>query len=68
MTEHWVSADVLAEHLGVTKDSISTWIAKRHVPAHRVGCLWKFEVTEVDEWVRNSGTEEMARHSKRPAR
>lgn len=52
MTEPWVSADVIAEHLGVTKDSIYTWIATRDMPAHRVGRLWKFKVTEVDSWVR----------------
>jgi excisionase family DNA binding protein len=55
MTEPWVSADVIAEHLGVTKDSIYTWIAKNDMPAHRVGRLWKFKVTEVDSWVRGDG-------------
>lgn len=47
-----MSAEVIAEHLGVTKDSVYTWIAKKGMPAHRVGRLWKFRVTEVDEWVR----------------
>ena len=58
MTEPWVSADVIAEHLGVTKDSIYAWIAKKHMPAHRVGRLWKFKVTEVDTWVRRDGADE----------
>lgn len=52
MTEPWVSADAIAEHLGVTKDSVYTWIAKRGMPAHRVGRLWKFQLSEVDAWVR----------------
>lgn len=52
MTEPWVSADEIAAHLGVTKDSIYSWIAKRGMPAHRVGRLWKFQVSEVDAWVR----------------
>ncbi|MGN7157460.1 helix-turn-helix domain-containing protein [Dietzia cercidiphylli] len=55
MTEPWVSADVIAEHLGVTKDSIYGWIANKSMPAHRVGRLWKFKVTEVDAWVRDDG-------------
>lgn len=50
-----MSADVIAEHLGVTKDSVYTWIAKKDMPAHRVGRLWKFKVTEVDAWVRSDG-------------
>ena len=58
MTEPWVSAHVIAEHLGVTKDSIYAWIAKKDMPAHRVGRLWKFKVTEVDAWVRRDGANE----------
>lgn len=52
MTEPWVSADVIAEHLGVTKDTIYTWIVKKGMPAHRVGRLWKFKIEDVDVWVR----------------
>lgn len=68
VTEPWVSADVIAEHLGVTKDSVYTWIAKKDMPAHRVGRLWKFKVTEVDDWVRSSGANEAAKPSKKGAR
>jgi excisionase family DNA binding protein len=50
-----VSADVIAEHLGVRKDSIYGWIANKSMPAHRVGRLWKFKITEVDAWVRGEG-------------
>lgn len=67
MTEPWVSAEAIAEHLGVTKDSVYTWIAKRDMPAHRVGRLWKFKVTEVDHWVRSSGADESAKPSKQGA-
>ncbi len=56
-----MSADVIAEHLGVTKDSVYTWIAKKGMPAHRAGRLWKFKVTEVDEWVRRDDADEPAK-------
>lgn len=58
MIESWVSAEVIAAHLGVTKDSVYTWIAKRGMPAHRVGRLWKFQMSEVDAWVRSEGADE----------
>jgi excisionase family DNA binding protein len=61
VTEPWVSADVIAEHLGVTKDSVYVWIAKRGMPAHRVGRLWKFQVSEVDSWVRSAGADETSK-------
>ena len=46
---------MIAAHLGVTKDSVYGWIANKSMPAHRVGRLWKFKVTEVDAWVRGEG-------------
>jgi excisionase family DNA binding protein len=53
VTAPWVSADDIAAHLGVTKDTIYTWIAEKGMPAHKVGRLWKFQASEVDEWVRS---------------
>ena len=55
MTEPWLSADDIAAHLGVTKDTIYTWIDDKGMPAHKIGRLWKFQATEVDDWVRNDG-------------
>lgn len=49
----WVSADAIAAHLGVTKDTVYAWIAGNRMPAHKVGRLWKFQTSEVDEWVRS---------------
>lgn len=60
MTEPWVSADEIAAHLGVKKDSIYSWIAKLGMPAHRVGRLWKFQVSEVDAWVRANQADDTA--------
>jgi excisionase family DNA binding protein len=53
--EPWVSVDQIAEHLGVTRDSIYRWIDRKNLPAHRVGRLWKFQVSEVDDSVRAGG-------------
>ncbi|MGO9245171.1 MAG: excisionase family DNA-binding protein [Verrucomicrobiia bacterium] len=33
-------------------DTIYKWIERKRLPAHKVGRLWKFKATEVDEWVR----------------
>ena len=33
MAEPWLSADDIAAHLGVTKDTVYTWIAEKAMPA-----------------------------------
>ncbi len=52
MPDRWVSVEDIAEYLGVSKDTIYGWIAKRDMPAHKVGRLWKFKTDEIDSWVR----------------
>lgn len=54
-SEPWVSVDEVAKHLSVAKDSVYRWIEHKALPAHRVGRLWKFKLSEVDEWVRAGG-------------
>jgi excisionase family DNA binding protein len=56
MTEPWVSVDVLAQHLGVTRDSVYRWIDRKGLPARKIGKLWKFKLSEVDAWVRTGAT------------
>lgn len=55
MSEPWLSADDIATHLGVTKDTVYAWISDKAMPAHKVGRLWKFQASEVDAWVRSGG-------------
>lgn len=56
-TEPWVSVEDVANHLSVAKDSVYRWIEHRGLPAHKVGRLWKFKLSEVDEWVRAGGAD-----------
>ncbi|WP_186064178.1 helix-turn-helix domain-containing protein [Burkholderia gladioli] len=56
--EPWVSVEHIAEHLGVVKDTVYRWRERRGLPAHRVGRLWKFKVSEVDAWVRAGGADD----------
>ena len=53
INEKWSSLEETAEYLGVTKDTIRSWIKKTDIPAHKVGRLWKFKFSEVDEWVKS---------------
>jgi excisionase family DNA binding protein len=56
-TEPWVSVDDVVKHLGVARDSVYRWIERRGLPAHKVGRIWKFKLSEVDAWVREGGAD-----------
>jgi excisionase family DNA binding protein len=55
MDDRWLSVEEIAEHLGVSKDTIYAWVSSKRMPGHRVGRFWKFKKAEVDEWVRDGG-------------
>jgi excisionase family DNA binding protein len=52
MKERWLSVEQIATHLGVNPGTIYKWIGRKKMPAHKVGRLWKFLASEVDQWVK----------------
>ena len=67
MQERWLSVEEIAAHLGVNPDTIYKWIERKKMPAHKVGRLWKFLASEVDQWVKG-GKAAQETNNKRVAR
>ena len=57
----WISVAEVAQHLGVARDTVYRWIDSRGMPAHRVGRFWKFQLAEVDAWVKSGEAEVSSR-------
>ena len=53
MQDRWLSVEEIAQYLGVSRDTIYSWLEKTAIPAHKVGRLWKFRKEEVDQWVKS---------------
>ncbi len=53
MAERWLSVEEIAEHLGVKRDTIYKWVRTKDIPFHKVGRLVKFQIKEVDQWVKD---------------
>lgn len=52
MAQSWLSTAETVAHLGITEDTNCTWIAEKAIPAHEGGCLWKFQTSKLDDWIR----------------
>ena len=50
-TERWSNLEEIANHIGVSKDTIRSWIKKETIPHHKIGRQYKFKISEVDAWV-----------------
>jgi len=66
--EKWLSVEEIADHLGISKETVYRWLEKGGIPAHRIGKLWKFRPSEVDRWVTKGGAEESPVTSKPKSR
>ena len=55
MTDRWLSVEEMAEYLGVSKDTVYSWVTEKGMPGHKVGRFWKFKREDVDVWVRTGG-------------
>lgn len=49
--DNYINLKEIASYLGVKPSTVRTWIKTKDLPAHRVGKLWKFKRTEIDEWI-----------------
>lgn len=52
ITDNYINIEEAAEYIGVSVITIRGWIKRKNdFPAHKVGKLWKFKKTELDEWI-----------------
>ena len=59
-TEPWTTLQEVAEHLKVSEDTVHRWIATRAMPAHRIGRVWRFKLSQVDAWVESGQANEIS--------
>ena len=56
--DRWLSLAEICDYLGISRDTALKWINLKDMPAHKVGRLWKFKISEIDEWVKSGGASE----------
>lgn len=53
ITDRWLSVQEIAQYLGISKETIYRWVESDKIPAHKVGKQWKFQVSEVNSWIKS---------------
>jgi excisionase family DNA binding protein len=56
--EKWVNLEDVANHLSMSKDAVRSWVRGGKLPAYKAGKMYKFKLSEVDEWVREGRIKE----------
>ncbi len=50
-TERLYSVEEIANHIGISKDTIRAWVKKGTIPYYKVGRQYKFKMSEIDAWI-----------------
>lgn len=54
LQDKWIGLDEAAKYLGIKQVTLRKWIKDdKEVPAYKIGRLWKFKCSELDEWVKS---------------
>lgn len=60
MEKRYVGIDDLAQYLGLTKGSLYVWVHQRRIPHFKLGKLVKFDIIEIDRWLKDKKVEELS--------
>ena len=52
MTTKWLTIDQIAEYLQVSKEKLYKLCQRERIPVSKVVGQWRFDIKEVDAWVR----------------
>lgn len=57
--EGYIGLDEAAEYLDIKPVTLRKWIkTKSTLPGHKIGRLWKFKKSELNEWVKSGKSSE----------
>jgi len=54
----WLTLEEAAKHLKIGKSTIYRLAREGDLPAHRMGRVWRFDVDELDAWVKRRHTKD----------
>lgn len=48
----YLSVSETAAYLGLSPKTVYAWVEKKTIPGYKVGRVWRFDKTELDDFVR----------------
>ena len=57
MAQRYLSPQELAEYLGLSVQTIYEWTSQKKIPYIKLGRLVKFDITEIDVWIKSHKVE-----------
>lgn len=59
MQKRFIGIQELAEYLDISINTARTWVWQRQIPYHKLGRLVKFDIIELNEWLKDRKVKEL---------
>lgn len=53
MDKRFLGIEELSQYLGLTKGTLYVWVCQRKIPYLKVGKLVKFDLIEIERWLKD---------------
>lgn len=60
MEKRFLGIEELSQYLGLTKGTLYVWICQRRIPYLKIGKLVKFDIIEIQDWLKNKRVKELS--------
>jgi len=60
MERRYLKIGDLAEYLGLTKGTLYVWVCQRRIPYLKIGKLLKFDIIEIEQWLKDKRIKELS--------
>ncbi|MFY9401983.1 MAG: helix-turn-helix domain-containing protein [Candidatus Omnitrophota bacterium] len=59
MDKRFVGIPFIAQYLDISQDTLRQWVWRREIPYFKVGRLVKFDIIEIENWVKKKRVKEL---------
>lgn len=56
MDKRLININELSEYIGLSKNTIYSWVSQRKIPFVKCGRLTKFDLQRIDEWIEGNSS------------
>jgi len=60
MEKRYIGIDDLAQYIGLPKGTLYVWVCQRKIPYLKMGRLLRFDLREIDNWMKDKKIEELS--------
>lgn len=58
MERRYLNINELSEYIGIRKGTLYVWVCQKRIPYAKIGGLLRFDLREIDSWVKGRSAAE----------